>query len=125
MSSSAAPGAEVTSYLTTLPDPDRTRIAQLYARVRALAPDATEGLSYGMPSLLYRGKGLFSAMQTRHYIGVYPHGNLAELADAVAAAGLGSTKGSIHLGPGQDLDDELLAQLVQRRIAQIDARAGR
>ncbi|SJN12628.1 hypothetical protein FM113_15385 [Leucobacter sp. 7(1)] len=123
--SSADTGTEVTEYLTTLAEPERTRIAQLFARAQALAPDAVEGRSYGMPSLLYRGKGLLSIVQTRKHIGVYPHGNLGELADAVTAAGLGSTKGSIHLGAGQDLSDELLAQFVQRRIAQIDASAAR
>lgn len=111
---------EVSDYLETLTEPTRGRIAALYDDVRRLAPEATEGVSYGMPSLLYRGKGLFSAMSTKKHIGVYPYGNLGELAADVTEAGLGSTKGAVHLREGEVLPPGLLARLVERRIAQID-----
>lgn len=111
---------EVSDYLETLSEPTRGRIAALYDEVRRLAPEATEGVSYGMPSLLYRGKGLFSVMSTKKHIGVYPHGNLGELATDVTQAGLGSTTGAIHLREGDMLPPELLARFVERRIAQID-----
>lgn len=116
---------EVTDYIAELPEPERARIAELYARVRELVSEAEEGRSYNMPALMYRGKGLFSAMLTKHHIGVYPYGNLGELAAEVTAAGLESTKGSIHLRAGETLPDELLARFVARRVAQIDAAAAR
>lgn len=113
---------EVTAYLSELPEPTRSRIAELYAAVQRLVPDAVEGISYGMPALLYRGKGLFAAMSAKNHIGVYPFGSLGELEGAVAAAGLGSTKGSIHLGAGQSLPPELLERFVLRRRGQLDGR---
>lgn len=111
---------EVSEYIAGLPEPERSRIAEIYEGARALVPEAVEGLSYGMPSLLYRGKGLLSVMSTQKHIGVYPHGNLGDLTDDVAAAGLGVTKGSIHLRTGERLPDELLERFVRRRVAQID-----
>ncbi|PSL37572.1 uncharacterized protein YdhG (YjbR/CyaY superfamily) [Labedella gwakjiensis] len=111
---------EVSEYIAELPEPERSRIREIYDRARALVPDAVEGVSYGMPSLIYRGKGLVSVMNTKKHIGVYPYGNLADLADDVAAAGLGSTKGSIHLRAGERLPDDLLERFVRRRVAQID-----
>lgn len=113
---------EITTYLDGVPPEIRERIEEIYAEVRHLVPEATVGLSYGMPSLLYRGKGLISVMSTRKHIGVYPYGNLGELAEAVTAAGLGSTKGSIHLKEGQRLPAELLKKFVARRIGQIEER---
>lgn len=115
---------EVSDYLETLTEPTRGRIAALYDEVRRLAPEATEGVSYGMPSLLYRGKGLFSAMSTKKHIGVYPYGNLGEFAEEVSAAGLGSTKGAVQLREGEALPAGMLARFVERRIAQIDASRG-
>ena len=114
---------DVTDYIADLPEPARGRVSALYERVRTLVPDAIEGRSYAMPALIYRGKGLFSAMATKKHIGVYPFGNLGDLAGAVTAAGLESTKGSIHLREGEDLDDELLARFITRRVAQIKAGA--
>lgn len=111
---------EVADYLSGLPDAERAKIGGIYAEARSLVPEAVEGVSYGMPALLYKGKGLLSVMHTRKHIGVYPHGNLGELAEAVAAAGLDSTKGSVHLRDGENLPDGLLEQFLLRRKAQID-----
>jgi uncharacterized protein YdhG (YjbR/CyaY superfamily) len=111
---------EVSDYVAGLPEPERSRIREIYDRARAVVPDAVEGMSYGVPSLLYRGEGLISVMKTKKHIGVYPHGNLGDLAGEVTAAGLGSTKGSIHLRTGDRLPDELLERFVRRRVAQID-----
>jgi len=115
---------DVTEYLSGLAEADRTRIDEIYSYARELVPDAVEGLSYGMPALLYKGKGLISVMKTAKHIGVYPFGNLAELASEVAAAGLDTTKGSIHLKDGQTLPVDLLDAFIRRRVAQID-RTGR
>lgn len=113
---------EVAEYLSGLPDVARAKIGAIYAEAREVVPEAVEGLSYGMPSLLYKGKGLLSVMNTKKHIGIYPYGNLGELADAVAEAGLDSTKGSIHLIEDQDIPSELLAQFLLRRKAQLDSK---
>lgn len=114
---------EVSDYVAALPEPVRDRVAEIYAHARVVVPEAEEGLSYGMPALLYRGKGLLSVMHTKQHIGVYPFGNLGELAPEVEAAGFGSTKGSIHLGAGQSLPTDLLDRFLHRRVAQIEERA--
>lgn len=111
---------EVSDYLATLPEDERERILEIYTRAREVVPDTVEGLSYGMPTLMYKGKGLISVMSTKKHIGVYPFGNLGELADAVTEAGLDSTKGSIHLKKGQKLPTPLLDHFLQRRVAQIE-----
>ncbi|QIM16121.1 hypothetical protein G7067_06310 [Leucobacter insecticola] len=84
---------QVSDYLATLPEAERERILEIYTRAREVVPEAEEGLSYAMPCLMYKGKGLIAVMNTRKHIGVYPFGNLGTLADAVAEAGLDSTKG--------------------------------
>ncbi|QIM18176.1 DUF1801 domain-containing protein [Leucobacter coleopterorum] len=116
----APTGTEISDYLATLPSEERERILEIYARAREVVPETVEGLSYGMPTLMYKGKGLIAVMSTKKHIGVYPFGNLGELAEAVTEAGLDSTKGSIHLKKGQTLPIELLDHFLQRRVTQID-----
>jgi uncharacterized protein YdhG (YjbR/CyaY superfamily) len=111
---------EVEDYVANLAEPERSRIAEIYSYARKVVPVAVEGTTYGMPALLYKSKGLIAVMSTSHHIGIYPFGNLAELADAVAASGLETTKGSIHLLDGQRLPTDLLEQFLLRRVAQID-----
>jgi uncharacterized protein YdhG (YjbR/CyaY superfamily) len=111
---------EIENYVASLPEPVRSRVAEIYSEARALVPEATEGVSYAMPALLYRGKGLLAVMSTKHHIGIYPFGNLAELGEAATTAGLGTTKGSIHLRDGQRLPDGLLEQLLTRQVNRLD-----
>jgi uncharacterized protein YdhG (YjbR/CyaY superfamily) len=111
---------EVEAYVARLPEPERSRIAEIYALARQVVPEATEGTSYAMPALLYKGKGLLAVMSTRKHIGVYPFSSLAELGEAATLAGLETTKGSIHLRSGESLPGGLLEQLLIRRVARID-----
>jgi uncharacterized protein YdhG (YjbR/CyaY superfamily) len=111
---------EVENYIASLAEPERSRIAEIYAYARNLVPGAVEGTSYGMPALLYKSKGLIAVMSTKNHIGIYPFGNLAEFAEAAAGAGLETTKGSIHLRDGQRLPDDLLEQLLLRRVTRLD-----
>jgi uncharacterized protein YdhG (YjbR/CyaY superfamily) len=111
---------EVENYLADLAEPERSRIAEIYLTARSLVPEAVEGVSYGMPALLYKGKGLLAVMSTKKHIGVYPFANLAELDPGAIDAGLETTKGSIHLGAAQVLPSDLLERLLLRRVARID-----
>ncbi len=110
----------VERYVANLPEPERSRIDEIYSYARASVPEAVEGVSYGMPALLYKGKGLIAVMSTKKHIGIYPFGNLEELAHAAAVAGLEATKGSIHLTEGQRLPTDLLDRMLRRRVARID-----
>ena len=48
---------EVTAYIGTIEGVDRDALERVYAIARGIVPEAEEGTSYGMPALLYRGKG--------------------------------------------------------------------
>ena len=111
---------EVEIYVSGLAEPQRSLIAAIYSSARSLVPDAVEGVSYGMPALLYKGKGLIAVMSTKNHIGVYPFANLAELDPTAVGAGLETTKGSIHLRQGQVLPSDLLERMLLRRVARID-----
>lgn len=110
----------VQHYVAGLTEPQRSTIVAIYERASELVPSAVDGLAYGMPALVYKGKGLISVMSTKKHIGVYPFGALGEYTEVAESAGLDTTKGSIHLGPGQRLPDGLLEQLILRRVGQID-----
>ncbi len=111
---------KVEMYVAALHEPEQSRISEICVAARLLVPGAIEGTSYGMPALLYRGKGLIAVMSMTRHIGIYPFGTIAELSEDVAGHGLEMTTGSIHLGGGQRIPTELLERLLLRRVAQID-----
>ncbi|WP_439593439.1 iron chaperone [Microbacterium sp.] len=113
----------VDDYLAGLEPADREAIARVYAIARAEVPDAEQGLGYGMPALLHRGKPLVSVMRAKKHIGVYPFSPdaVSAVADAVAAVSqTGLDKGTIRFQPEHPLPDDVLRALVIARKEQIE-----
>lgn len=114
----------VTDYLGTLEGPNRTTLEHVIAVARELAPDAEEGTSYGMPALMYRGKGLLSALETKKHLALYPFSGqilptLANRLDAFSWA-----PGTLRFSAEQPVPDELLRTIVSHRLSEIDSKAG-
>ena len=52
----SAEAADVEAYLANVTEPARSTLEKLRATIRSVVPpEATEGLSYGMPSFRYKG----------------------------------------------------------------------
>ena len=60
------------------------------------------------------------AHEVSDYLETLSEPTRGRIAADVTQAGLGSTKGAVHLREGEVLPPGLLARLVERRIAQID-----
>jgi uncharacterized protein YdhG (YjbR/CyaY superfamily) len=61
----------VQQYCNQYPAPIRKRLTAIRKLVKELAPEATEKISYRMPSYLLQGRLLYFAVHT-HHIGLYP-----------------------------------------------------
>ena len=113
----------VDDYLSGLDPVDRDEIGRVYAIARDEVPAAEQGLGYGMPALVLRGKPLLSVMRAKKHIGVYPFSPtaVAAVADAVTAVPLTSLdKGTIRFDPHHPLPDAVVRALVSARRDQIE-----
>ncbi|WP_029289334.1 iron chaperone [Cellulomonas sp. HZM] len=112
--------SELSEYLESLPEPRRGLVEGVYARARALVPDATDGIGYGMPALVLHGKPLLSVMSAKTHVGVYPFspGALDTVRDELA--GWSTSKGTIRFDESSPLPDDLVDRLVLARRDEID-----
>lgn len=69
---------------------------------RETVPEAEQGTCYGMPTLMYRGKGLLAVMRTKKHIGLYPNSGrvLPEFAEQLADFDF--DKGTLRPQGGED-----------------------
>lgn len=116
--------AQVDDYLAGL-DPESAEIvAGAYAIARTLLPAATQGVSYGMPALIYAGSPLLSVMRAKAHIGIYPY-SPAVVAEVVAQLppiqGLTSAKGTIRVPLDAPVPDVIIRSVVLARRDEIDA----
>ena len=88
---------------------------------REVAPDATEGESYGMPALLYRGKGLVAAMEAKQHLGLYPFSGSVLPSLAAELGDFDWSPGALQFTSEHPVPDALLRRILTERKSQIDA----
>jgi uncharacterized protein YdhG (YjbR/CyaY superfamily) len=104
----------IDKYIATFPAPVQERLQQVRAAIHAAAPDATEKISYQMPTFFLNGNLIHFAAFKEH-IGIYP------MPGVIAAfhkelEGYETSKGAIRFPLSQPLPLELLEKIVKYRI---------
>jgi uncharacterized protein YdhG (YjbR/CyaY superfamily) len=84
--------------------------------IHAAAPEATERISWQMPTF-WQGENLVHFAAFKQHIGIFPGGEaVGVFADRLA--GYKTSKGTIQLPLGKPIDHELIADIVRWRVAQ-------
>jgi uncharacterized protein YdhG (YjbR/CyaY superfamily) len=111
----------VDAYLAPFPDAQREQLEQLRRRLLALAPQATETISYGMPALKVGRRLLVSYAGWKHHSSIYPMRDDVLARHAELLRGYTTTKGSLHFSAAQPLPDVVLEDLIRARLADLEA----
>ena len=111
---------DVEGYLATVPDEARARFEELRRTVKALAPGATETISYDMPTFKYQGQRLAYFAAWKNHWALY--GMNAD-AHRDELAGFDTSGGTIRFPLDEPLPEPLVKTLVSERIAAIEAAA--
>jgi uncharacterized protein YdhG (YjbR/CyaY superfamily) len=110
---------DVTAYLQRQPPAIGTALQSLRDQLRALLPEATERISYQLPTFVV-GHGVVAFGARKDGCSLYPMSSAA--ADAiradVTAAGLTMKGTTVHFAPDQPLPESVLRRLVDLRLAE-------
>ncbi len=107
----------IDEYIAAFPEPVQEKLQELRATIKAAAPDATEKISYQMPTFALAGNVVYFAAWKTH-IGFYPA--TGEVRDAFAdeLARYDSSKGAIKFSLDEPLPLDLIRKMVEFRVAQ-------
>lgn len=111
----------IDDYLASLSATEKATLQHMYGIVRSVVPDATEEMSYNMPSFKYKGKGLVAIIANKNFMSLYPFGSIERLGIDVST--FEQTKGSIHFTTDNPISDELLTAIITARKQQIENKA--
>jgi uncharacterized protein YdhG (YjbR/CyaY superfamily) len=104
----------IDDYIDTFPDDVRGRLKQIRATIKAAAPDATEKISYRMPTFFLHGNLVHFAAFKNH-IGFYPTASgVANFTTELAA--YQTSKGAIQFPLDQPIPFDLVTRIVQFRV---------
>ena len=115
--------ADVEAYLARVPEPARTTLEKMRAMIRAAAPkEATEAISYKIPSFQLKGALVWYAAFKKH-CSFFPMGSKAIEEFAEELAGYRVTKGTIRFPLDKPLPKALIAKMVKACVKRNEAKA--
>ncbi|HEX7066826.1 MAG TPA: DUF1801 domain-containing protein [Candidatus Limnocylindria bacterium] len=119
--------ATIDDFLGALPAEQRQAVDALRDVIRAVVPDATERLNYGVPAFLLDGRPLVSAGAARGHCSFYVQSPavIDAFAGELRAAGFALTRGSVLFQPDRPLPADLVRRLVLARVDEVRARPPR
>jgi uncharacterized protein YdhG (YjbR/CyaY superfamily) len=109
-------------YLAGLPQEQREALVRVRAVVERVAPDAEEGVSYGMPAYLHAGRPLLGLRAAKKHLSVFPFSPAAVEAVKDRLEGFDLSKGTIRFTPDYPLPEAVLVDLIRARQEEIDAK---
>ena len=116
---------DIDEYLEDVPEPARTTLNKVRAAIRSAAPpEATEAISYGIPTFRYQG-GLIAFAAFKKHCSLFPM-SMAVMAEfKKELEGYETSKGTIRFPLDKPLPAALLKRMVIARIEQNESKKRR
>lgn len=108
----------IDAYLAGLEKDQRAALERVRKAVKAAAPRAEEGFSYGLPAFRLDGKPIAGFAAAASHCSYYPMSGAIVEALADDLAGYETSKGAIRFPPSAVLPAALIRKLVRARIAE-------
>ena len=102
----------------------KAALQKLRETIASAAPQAEEGVTYGMPGFLVGGKGLVGYMAFMDHYSLFPMGQEAIEAHREELGDLVTGKGTISFPYGIRLPVTLVKKVVKTRLEQLTATRG-
>ena len=116
MRSGVAP-KDIDEYLAGVPEPARSTLNRIRATIRSVAPpEATEAISYGIPTFKYKGSLVGFAAFSKH-CSFFPMNSSLIKTHKNELKDFETSKGTIRFPVDKPLSTTLLKKLVKARIA--------
>lgn len=112
--------SSIDEYIAQFPPETQEVLRQVRAIIHRTAPEATETISYSMPTFDLAGKHLVHFAGYAHHVGLYPMPS-AMLAFAPELEQYKHGKGSAQFPLGQPLPEDLVRRIVEFRLAEVRA----
>ncbi len=109
---------EIDQYLAGVDEPKRSTLQKLRQTILEVAPDAEEGISYGLPAFRVNGKVIAGFAAFKNHLSYLPHSGSVFPVLRDQLAGYTTSTGALRFPIDAPLPKTLVQSLVTVRLAQ-------
>ena len=111
----------IDEYLKAIEPEKRAQLERIRKIAKKVVPDAEEVISYGMPTLKYKGKSFLGFNVHANHIGIYPYGGeeIAVFNNQLTKLKYGFSSGAIRVPFDKPIPEDLLQEIITHRIKRI------
>ncbi len=111
----------IDNYLKNIEPAKREQLERIRKIAKQVVPDAQEVISYGMPTLKYKGKSFMGFNTHTNHIGIYPYAGeeIEVFKDKLAEHEYGFSSGAIRVAYDKPVPEGLLKEIIKHRIKRI------
>jgi len=109
----------IDEYLQKIEPARREHLERIRKIAKHVVPESTEILSYGMPTLQYKGKSFLGFDAHENHIGIYPFGGEEIEVFKEKLKDFGLSKGAIRVPYDKPIPESLLKDIITHRIKRI------
>jgi uncharacterized protein YdhG (YjbR/CyaY superfamily) len=122
MKSNPARTAPITvdEYLAQVPEPARSTLLQMREAIHAAVPEATEAITYQIPTFKYRGHSIVAIAAFKKHCSLFPMSGAVIERFKDDLGRFHTSKGTLQFPPDKPLSAALLKKLIEARIAEIE-----
>jgi uncharacterized protein YdhG (YjbR/CyaY superfamily) len=112
----------VETYLAGVPAESRAALEKLRRTILSVAPEATETITYGIPTFKQHGRSLMAYAAFKDHCSLFPMSLAVIDAHKTELGPYLARKGTIHFHVDKPLPDSLVKKLVKARLQELDKR---
>lgn len=109
----------IDEYLKKIDPAKRAALERIRKIAKQAVPEATETISYGMPTMQYKGKSFLGFDAHTNHIGIYPFGGEEITVFKGKLKDFGLSRGAIRVPLDKQFPESLLKEIIQHRIKRI------
>lgn len=111
----------IDDYLQNIESAKRVVLERIRQIAKLLVPDAEEVISYGMPTLQFKGKSFLGFDAHQNHVGIYPYGGeeIEVFKDQLLANNFEFTTGAIKVPYDRQFPEDLLKEIIRHRLKRI------